>query len=76
MTFQTFIDRLKRLHVSKTVWFGLAVALLGYFQTARADIDAMIVALHMEVLKPFLWPAVGTAVVVLRFITTQPLDKK
>lgn len=72
----TLTERAKSAWKSKTVWFGLGVALLGYAQSARPDIDAAITAAGLDWIRPFVWPAVGIGVVVLRFITTQPLEEK
>lgn len=61
---------------SRTVWFGVLVAILGYAQSARMDVEAMLDAVNLAWIKPFVWPAVGVAVIVLRAITTQPLDQR
>lgn len=61
---------------SRTVWFGVAVAVLGYAQAARPDVEAMLDAANLTWIKPFVWPAVGVAVIVLRAATTQPLDQR
>lgn len=70
------MGKLRGMWRSKTVYFGLLVAVLGYAQAARGDVDLLLTTLGLEWLKPFIWPAVGVGIVYLRWLTTQPLDEK
>lgn len=69
-------DKIKQAWKSKTIRFGVLVAVLGYLESARGDIDALIAVLHLDALRPFIWPAVGVSVIVLRYLTTQPVNDK
>lgn len=64
--FQLLLSALK----SKTVWFGLALAVLTWFQGVvnGAGLDSGTLAL--------IGPLVGGAIVVLRTVTTVPLSQK
>lgn len=72
---KTFIARVRGSLWSKTVWFGFALAALGYAQASRDDVQAYVNLLPEE-LRPFVWPTIGFIVVWLRFVTTQPLEQK
>lgn len=74
------MERLKALLAgakrSRTVWFGVLLAVLGFAQETRVDIEAMVDALGLSWIKPFLWPTIGVAVVILRTVTTKPLEQR
>lgn len=64
--------RMRGAKRSKLVWLGLAMALAGFFEAQRGTLDPLI----PEPWRPIVWTVVGLAVVVLRFLTTQPLEDK
>jgi hypothetical protein len=74
------MDRFKALLAgakrSRTVWFGTAVAILGYAQASRLDVETMLDAMNLAWIKPFVWPAIGVTVILLRAATTQPLAQR
>ncbi len=76
----TITDRIKGAWRSRTVLYGLLIAVLGQAQASRPDVDIMLDAflraLHLEWVRPYIWALVGFGVVILRFITTQPLEQK
>lgn len=66
------MDKIKQILKSKTVLFGLLVAVLGGIQTLLPELK--------EIMDPMLYGLstfiIGLTIIVLRFITTQPLDEK
>ena len=72
---EKFWSRIRNAWRSRTVLYGLGVAVLGYMQSTREEFHALVKLLPDE-FEPLVWPAVGLGVVVLRFITTQPLEQK
>lgn len=77
---ELFTERLKKSWRSLTVWFGLLLIVLGalleYAQGARADIEALLRTVGLEWIIPFIWPAVGVIVILLRLRTTKALEHK
>ena len=55
---------------SKTVWFGLAISVLSVLQSSLSQ-----VGLTPEQLS-IVGPIVGTLIIALRAVTTQPLSDK
>lgn len=60
------MDILKGAVKSKTVWFGLAVAVLSWVQSIGGDIG----------LSPEAGTIIGAIIIGLRAITNQPLAQK
>ena len=73
---QIFLTKLRNAWRSRTILFGLGIAILGYLESARPDVDAFISAAHMDAARPFVWPIVGVIIVYLRWTTTLSLSEK
>ncbi len=58
---------------SKTILFGLAVALIGFLEAFKITDVAQYIPDNLE---PLVVSGVGFVVVILRFMTTQPLSEK
>lgn len=65
-------DKLKGAVKSKLVWLGMLLAIAGVIQ-ANMDVFAQYLTPEAQGLATV---GVGIAVVVLRFLTTMPLDEK
>lgn len=61
---------------SRTVWFGVLVAVLGTLEAMRPDVQKAIDVYLPEELRVLVWPVIGVAIVVLRTLTTQPLSQR
>lgn len=63
--------KIARSRYSRTVWLGLAVAVAGYLEAQFRLIESLI----PEQWRGVGMMAVGLAVVVLRFVTTLPVEE-
>jgi hypothetical protein len=73
-------ENLTKAHKSKTVWLGMAITILGYFQAnlplAKTILVPVIGPEKIEVLMSALTMALGLSVIVVRFYTDGPLSQK
>lgn len=65
-------QKIKNAWRSRTVWYGLFVSIGGYLQAEKAQLDPLL----PEDMRPYIWPAVGLGIIILRFATTQAVDQK
>ena len=72
MNYEQLKAKLTGAAYSKLVWYGFAIAVLGYLESQRSALDPLI----PERYRPVIWPAIGLGVVVLRFVTSLPLEAK
>lgn len=62
---------MKRAHSSKTLWFSLALVIFGALMDNLTYLQSVIDPKYYGGIMIF----VGIVVAILRFVTTQPLDK-
>jgi len=69
---ETIKKWITRFSLSKTMWFGLAISILGVVQ-ANSDILSTVLTP-----KQYGWLMLGIGIVIklLRFVTTKPLEDK
>lgn len=62
------LEIVKKAFKSRTVWLGIAIMILPYFQNLILG-DVSLYEFGIQVV-------IGVAVIVLRFVTTQPISEK